>query len=174
KGKELQGKLVEAVEKYQEFSKAAGGQELISVVDEPTVKANPDAWSEGRIKAMLAKATAEQRKPLEDRVVREWEKLRQSGNVEDLRKFVAIFGSQFAVGKEARLHLAEKLIEQDDPNALLDAERHLMLLRGLQESSEVSGRALEMLARLMTRRGLLDDAAYYYRKLRADYASFPV
>ncbi len=174
KGKELQGKLVEAFEKYQEFSKAAGGQELISVVDEPTVKANPDAWSEGRIKAMLAKATAEQRKPLEDRVVREWEKLRQSGNVEDLRKFVAIFGSQFAVGKEARLHLAEKLIEQDDPHALLDAERHLMLLRGLQESSEVSGRALEMLARLMTRRGLLDDAAYYYRKLRTDYANLPV
>jgi outer membrane protein assembly factor BamB len=173
-GKEKQGKLVEAFEKYQEFSKAAGGQELISVVDEPTVKANPDAWSEGRIKAMLARATPDQRKPLEDLVARQWEQVRQSGSVEDVRKFVAVFGSQFPVGKQARLHLAERLMEDAGPNALLDAERHLLLLRGPGEEPEVSGRALEALARLMTRKGLLDDAAYYYRKLRADYAGVKV
>jgi outer membrane protein assembly factor BamB len=173
-GKEKQGKLVEAFEKYQEFSKAAGGQELISVVDEPSVKANPDAWSEGRIKAMLARATPEQRKPLEDQVARQWEKVRQSGSVEDVRKFVAVFGSQFDVGKQARLYLAERLMEDDSPAALLDAERHLLLLRSPKEEPEVSGRALETLARLMTRKGLLDDAAYYYRKLRADYAGVKV
>src|SRR5262249_589124 len=48
KGKEKQGKLVEAFEYYQQFSAAAGSQELISVVDEPAVRAAPDVWTQGR------------------------------------------------------------------------------------------------------------------------------
>src|SRR5690348_11317879 len=57
-----QGRLVEAFEKYREFGELAGKQELISVVDEPAVKAAPDVWSQGRIAAMVARAKPEHRK----------------------------------------------------------------------------------------------------------------
>ena len=40
-----------------------------------------------------------------------------------LRNFVALFGSLFDVGKEARFALADQLIEDSDVNSLLEAEQ---------------------------------------------------
>jgi outer membrane protein assembly factor BamB len=169
KGKESQGKLIEAFEYYQQFSAAAGSQELISVVDEPAVRAAPDVWSQGRIAAMAANAAPEVRKPLEERLAKRWEEVRAANDTEELKKFVAVFGSLFAVGKEARLALAERLIESSDPLALVEAERHLGLLRGPRESATVAARAVECMARLCTRKGLLEDAAYFYHVLGSQY-----
>ena len=42
-------------------------------------------------------------------------------------------------------------------------------MRGEQETPEVAARAVEALARLNTRKGLLEDAAYYYRLLGQKY-----
>src|SRR5262249_27514233 len=81
----------------------------------------------------------------------------------------SVFGNLFTVGKEARLRLAEKLMAGSDPVALLDAERHLTILRGRNESPDLAGRAVEALARLNFQRGLLDDAAYYYELLNRTY-----
>ncbi len=169
KGKERQGKLVEAFERYQEFGAVAGNQELVSVVDEPAVRAAPDVWAQGRIAAMAANATPEARKPLEQRLDQLWNEVRSANDPERLRKFVAVFGSLFAVGKEARLALAERLIDSPDPRSLVEAERQLCLLRGPGEPPAVAARAVECLARLCTRRGLLDDAAYFYRLLGTRY-----
>jgi outer membrane protein assembly factor BamB len=170
KGKEAQGKLVEAFEHYQQFSAAAAGsQELISVVDEPAVRAAPDIWTQGRIAAMAAKASPEVRKPLEDRLAKRWEEVRAGNDPEELKKFVSVFGSLFAVGKEARLALAERLIESADPMALIEAERHLSMLRGPGEPPAVAARAVECLARLCTRQGLLEDAAWFYHVLGTNY-----
>ncbi len=41
KGREAQGKLVEAFERYMEFSALAGKDELMTVIDEPSVRAAP-------------------------------------------------------------------------------------------------------------------------------------
>jgi outer membrane protein assembly factor BamB len=169
KGKESQGKLVEAFEYYQQFSAAAGSQELISVVDEPAVRAAPDVWSQGRIAAMAANATPEARKPLEERLAKRWDEVRNSEDPEELKKFVAVFGSRFEVGKEARLALAERLIDSSDARALVEAERHLSLLRRPGEAPKVAARAVECLARLCTRKGLLEDAAFFYQLLGKDY-----
>jgi outer membrane protein assembly factor BamB len=169
KGKESQRKLVEAFEKYQEFVAVAGNQELISVVDERSVQAAPDVWSQGRIAAMVASATPAERKPLEERIARQWQELKTKNDMEALRRFVAVFGSLFPVGKEARLHLAERLMEDSDPRALIDAERHLSLLRGPHETREVAARAVEALARLNVSKGLFEDAAYFYRLLGRRY-----
>ena len=57
KGREAQGRLVEAFEHYLELGEEAQKDELIQVVDEPSVKAAPDVWSQGRIAAMVANAT---------------------------------------------------------------------------------------------------------------------
>jgi outer membrane protein assembly factor BamB/tetratricopeptide (TPR) repeat protein len=170
KGKESQRKLVEAFEKYQEFGAIAGGTtELFTVSDEPTVKASPDVWAQGRIAAMVAEATPAERAPLEALIATKWANVQKSNDLEELRKFVSVFGNLFTVGKEARLKLAEKLMDGTDPMNLLDAERHLTILRGRNESPDMAGRAVEALARLNFKRGLIEDAAYYYELLNREY-----
>jgi outer membrane protein assembly factor BamB len=105
-----------------------------------------------------------------------WADLHKSKDVDvnEVRNFVKVFGSLFDVGKEARLYLAERLMEERDPNALLEAEQQLALLRGPQEKPELAARAVEALARLCTRKGLLEDAAYYYDVLGKKYADVVV
>ena len=49
-----------------------------------------------------------------------------------------------------------------------------MLLRSRTQDPELSARAVECLARLNTRKGLLEDAAYYYRLLRDRYPTVKV
>ncbi|HEV3205231.1 MAG TPA: PQQ-binding-like beta-propeller repeat protein, partial [Gemmataceae bacterium] len=166
KGREKQGRLGEAFDAYLEFGSLAGNHELVSVMDEPTIKARPDIWAQGRVAAMVSRATPDQRKPLEEKIARQWETIRESKDLNALRRFVALFGSLFAVGQEARMRLAERLIED---NAFLEAELHLLQLRH-QPQKEQSAQAVEGLARLMIRKGLLDDAAYWYRVLGRDFA----
>src|SRR5262245_40418570 len=64
KGKETQGKLLEAFEAYMAFGTLVGNKEMVSVIDEPNTNARPDVWARGRIQNMIKKATPEQRKPL--------------------------------------------------------------------------------------------------------------
>jgi len=113
-----------------------------------------------------AKAAPDQRKPLEDKIASEWQSIQNSSDTEKLRQFVRVFGSLFAVGKEARLRLAERLIED---NAFLEAEMNLLQLRQ-QGDATLAARAVEDLAKLMIRKGLLEDAAYYFRILGQDYS----
>ena len=180
KGKEGQRKLTEAFDNYLEMNAEAqvqdGAQpdELLSLVNEP-VKAAPDVLAQGRIKAMVDGATAEERKPLEARIAAKWKEIQGKNDLAELRKFVALFGSLFTVGQEARLRLAEQLMDDDkDPEALIDAERQLSLLRARTQEPELAARAVECLARLNTRKGLLEDAAYYYRLLRDRYPTVMV
>src|SRR5262249_33659070 len=107
---------------------------------------------------------------LEEQIKSRWAKLKESKSapLDDLRKFVSLFGSLFGVGKEARFALSERLMEDTDINSLLEAEQHLSLLR-TDEAPAVAARAIEALARLNTRKGLLEDAAYYYRLLGERY-----
>jgi outer membrane protein assembly factor BamB len=176
KGREAQNRLVEAFQRYLELGLEAQKDELIQVVDEPSVKAAPDVWSQGRIAAMVARANdAKQKAALEAQIKARWTKLKATKTpaLDDLRKFVSLFGSLFGVGKEARFTLAERLMEDTDLNSLLEAEQHLSLLRG-DESPTVAARAIEALARLNTRKGLLEDAAFYYRLLGEKYPKVEV
>ncbi|MFO0926753.1 MAG: PQQ-binding-like beta-propeller repeat protein [Gemmataceae bacterium] len=177
KGREAQNRLAEAFDKYLELAAEARKDELIQVVDEPSVKAAPDVWAQGRIAAMIAGAAdAKQKQQIEQAITERWNRLRdtRAAALDDLRRFVALFGSLFDVGKEARLQLAERLMEDTDISSLLEAEQHLCLLRGDQEKPEVAARAVEALARLNTRKGLLEDAAYYYRLLGERYPKVTV
>ncbi|MFO0879083.1 MAG: PQQ-binding-like beta-propeller repeat protein [Gemmataceae bacterium] len=172
KGREGQNRLVEAFDRYLELGLNSRQDELIQVVDEPSVKAAPDVWSQGRIAAMITNAQdPRQKKAIEEQINQRWAKLKESRTapLDELRKFVGLFGSLFDVGKEARLTLAERLMEDTDVGSLLEAEQQLSLLRADAEKPEVAARAVEALARLNTRKGLLEDAAYYYRLLGERY-----
>ncbi|MGL4551459.1 MAG: PQQ-binding-like beta-propeller repeat protein, partial [Gemmataceae bacterium] len=167
KGREAQGRLADAFDRYLELGEGAKHDELIQVVDEPSVKAAPDVWSQGRIGSMVANAKdAGKRLELETKIKQRWEKLGKDAatRTEDVRRFVALFGSLFAVGREARFALAERLIEETEVNALLEAEQQLAVLRADADPA-FAARAVEALARLNTRKGLLEDAAFYYRQL---------
>jgi outer membrane protein assembly factor BamB len=170
KGRERQGRLADAFQAYLDFGSLAGNHELISVIDEPAVKARADVWAQGRIAAMTAHATPEQRKPLEEKIALQWKTVQGSKSTDAIRKFVALFGSLFTVGKEARLYLAERLMEE---NAFLEAELQLLQVRG-EKDSQLAGRAVEALARLTTQKNLLEDAAYWYRLLGQEYAQIVV
>ncbi len=174
KGREEQGRLVEAFEKYQQFAKEAGKQsELVPAVDDRQVKAAPDVWSRGRIIAMMNNAKPEHRQPLEKLIAAKWDKLRQTNDLDELRAFVRMFGSASNAGKEARLELVERLMDQKDSgeeHPLLEAELELNQFRTGRHSPELAARATEALARLYMRKGLLEDAAYCYRKLGKEYA----
>jgi outer membrane protein assembly factor BamB/tetratricopeptide (TPR) repeat protein len=178
KGREEQGRLVEAFEKYQQFGAEAGKQsDLVPAVDEPQVKAAPDVWSRGRIIAMIAKAKPEHRAPLEKLIADKWEKLRDTNDLNELRQFVRMFGAASTAGQEARLQLAERLMEQKESaeeHPLLEAELELNQFRTGEHSPEMAARATEALARLYTRKGLLEDAAYCYRKLGRDFAKVQI
>jgi outer membrane protein assembly factor BamB/tetratricopeptide (TPR) repeat protein len=171
RGREKQGRLVEAFQAYLDFGALAEAHERISVINEPTVMVQPDVWAQGRISELVAKATPAQKEPLEKEIAKRWSAVKASKNLDDLRHFVGAFGSLFAVGREARLHLAERLIKE---HALLEAELHLLQLRGQQDDPVVAARAVETLARMMTDRGMLDEAVYYYRLLGTEFARVTV
>jgi outer membrane protein assembly factor BamB len=176
KGREGQNRLVEAFDKYLELGMEAK-DDLIQVVDEPTVKTAPDVWSQGRIASMVVNAKdPKQRAALEEQIKKRWDKVKDSkvAPLDDLRKFVALFGSLFDVGKEARLALAERLMDDNDVNSLLEAEQQLSLLRNESEKPEITARALEALARLNQGKKLLEDAAFYYRQLAERFPTIKV
>ncbi len=87
-----------------------------------------------------------------------------------MRGFVGTFGSFGEVGREARLEFAERLVHDNDTASLVEAERHLGMLRTQREDVQMAARAVEALARLMTRKNLMEDATHYYRVLGRDFA----
>jgi outer membrane protein assembly factor BamB len=166
KGREEQGRLGDAFDAYMEFGALSGERDLVSILGQPTIKVRPDVWAQGRIAAMVAAATPEQRQPLEDKITRKWQAVTSGQNIDELRRFVAVFGYLFTVGREARLQLAERLV---DDNAFLEPELQLLQLRR-SEDKRLAARAVEALARLAIRKGLLEDAAYWYRVLGQEFA----
>src|SRR5262249_13293157 len=159
KAADAQKRLVDAFESYMNFGTlGAGNEELLSVVDDPGVKASPSVWSRGRIVAMMARVSKETRAPLEERIAQNWKKGKAAGDLDAMRGFVGTFGSFGAVGREARLELADRLMRDNDASSLVEAERHLGLLRTQTEDVQMAARAVEALARLMTSKNLMEDA----------------
>jgi outer membrane protein assembly factor BamB len=169
KGREDQGKLMEALDAYLDFGSLPTAQdELLSVVTEPAVKARPDVWARGRIKAMLERSAPEQRKPLEEAIAGKWNRVKDSGDLEQLRHFVSMFGDTAAIGKEGQLYLAERLMERPGKADMLDAETQFLKLANDDDPAFVA-RALDGLARLCTRKGELEDAYRYYQTLKVRF-----
>ena len=170
-GREKQGRLMEAFQAYLDFGALAEAKELVSVINEPAVKAQPDVWAQGRIAALVAKASVEQRRSLESEIATRWKVVEGANDLDAMRRFVKAFGSLFQVGRQARLRFAERLMED---NLFIEAEMHLLQLRRQKDDPQISAQAVESLARLMTRKGLMEDAAYYYRILGAEFGNVVV
>jgi tetratricopeptide (TPR) repeat protein len=175
KGREAQGKLVEAFKMYREFGDLPLTKEQgVASLEDPTHKVPTPVWLRGRISAMMAKASPEQREPLEKQIAAEWKAVEAKKDIDAMRTFVGMFDVPFKVGREARLRLAEAIMDKKDRGAYLEAELNLEQLRvaGYRKDPEVGGRALAALARLEERKGNADAmklAAAYYRELGRDF-----
>ncbi len=105
---------------------------------------------------------------MEAGIAERWQAVQETNNLDAMRRFVKAFGSLFRVGRQARLRFTERLMEE---NLFIEAEMHLLQLRRQKDDPPIAGQAVEALARLMTRKGLMEDAAYYYRILGTDFAN---
>jgi outer membrane protein assembly factor BamB len=177
RGREQQGRLLDAFAAYEEFGALTGNKELVSVVDEPNTKSRPDVWSRGRIKGMLDRANPEQRKQLEEAIEKKWEAVR-GGELDPIRRFVSVFGTHLRVGREAQLQLAERLLASGTPDDLTEAETRL---QGLCFAPEIrrqdpptAAKAIEAMIRVYLKRGLYEDAVGFYKQLGTEFATIPV
>jgi outer membrane protein assembly factor BamB/tetratricopeptide (TPR) repeat protein len=174
-GREAQGKLVEAYRSFREYGSLPLNKEQgIANPDDPAHKIPSDIWVKGRIAAMIAKATADQRPPLDEEIAAEWKAVRRKNDADATRSFVSLFDVPFRVGREARLQLADHIISQGDKGSYLEAELYLQQLRLPQWKADpaMGGQALEALARLEQRRGTPEAmrlAVEYYRQLKDEF-----
>ncbi len=173
RGREKQGRLLDAVKAYEELV-AAGPGELLIVPEDPAVKARPDVWVRSGLADLIARATPAQRRELDDHLGRAWRELPPAADVADLARFADLYGGLGSAGREARQRLAARLGDEADRSRQHEAEMRLLRLLHEAADDETKARVTDALARLMARRGLLDDAVEYSRVLRRDFASVVV
>ncbi len=180
-GREAQGNLVEAFQMYREFGSLPIHREQggIASLDDPSHKVPTNVWLRGRVSAMIAKATPEQREPLERKIAEEWKTVEAKKDIDAVRAFVGMFNVPFAVGREARLRLADIIMETNDRASFLEAELNLYQLLGSEYKTDPKsgGRALAALAQLEEKKGSVESmklAAAYYRKLNQDFGNVVV
>src|SRR5579871_2322844 len=154
---------------------------MIDHPSEPAHKIRVDVWVRGRIADLLKKATPQQRKELEEEIDRYFRKLQkrkddkpqpERGTWDELYQLLGLhegkdeklridpftlIGPEFAAGREARLQSAQRLIGE---KKYLEAELHLLQVRGRRDDPARAARALEMLGQLMTTQGQFRDAVY--------------
>lgn len=175
-GWEAQGRLVEAFQAYKEFGALSLYRgRTIPLSEDPSLQIPVTAWLRSRIASMLARASAEQRRPLEERIAAEWQQVLSRNDPAALRSFATMFDLSSAVGRQARLHLAESLLAHNERAAFLEAELNLLQLRKgpWKKDPDIGGRALELLARLELRRGTEESAQRAVAYLRQLAAEFP-
>jgi outer membrane protein assembly factor BamB/tetratricopeptide (TPR) repeat protein len=180
-GREAEGNLVEAFFNYKEFGalpihRVNGG---IILPEDPNHKIPTDVWLRARVSTMMEKATAQQRDPLEKKIAEEWSLVEAKKDPDAIRSFIGMFDVPFRVGREARLRLAEAIMEKGDKSGFLEAELNLQLMRGrgYRNDPESGGRALATLAKLEEKKGTVESmqlAAAYYRQLGRDFATAKV
>lgn len=180
-GREQQGDLVEAFTMYREFGSLPIHRKNGGIVspEDPSHKVPTNVWLRGRVSSMMSRATPQQRDPLERKIAEEWKIVEAKKDPDAIRAFVGMFDVPFVVGREARLRLAESLIEKNDLSSFLEAELNLLQLRNLDLRHEAAsgGRSLAMLAMLEEKKRsaeAMKEAAAYYRELARDFPAAQV
>lgn len=175
-GREAQGDLVAAFRMYKEFGglpihRDQGG---ITTPEDPNTKIPINVWLRGRISGMLAKATPAQKEPLEATIAEEWKIVEAKKDIDAFRSFVGMFDIPVKVGRDARIRLAETIMERNERASFLEAEMLLFQVTSsdYRRDPQSGGRALAALAKLEATKGSNDSlrlAAAYYRELARDF-----
>jgi outer membrane protein assembly factor BamB len=165
-GRERQGRLSDALRNCVDLASLAGHDpELVAVPGEAALRVRSDVWARGRVSALLARATPEQRQALDREIAALREAAGDARGTQKLEQFVVLFGDT-AAGQEARLLLADRLAADRDFHR---AEQQLLIQRGQTGDPPTAARATEALARFCAGKGLHEDAIFWYRALARDY-----
>jgi outer membrane protein assembly factor BamB len=167
--RESQGRLKEALQAYLDLGVDGLSEEQIVMPGEPALKVRVDVWVRRRIVELLKKAAPAQRKEVAEEMNRRLKVAQQGTDIRNLRTFVALIGPDTPAGREAALLFAKRLLASLRTADLLEAELHLLAVSRQRDDAPHAARALEMLGRFMTMRGLLPDAVHFYRMLRRDF-----
>ncbi len=178
-GNETTGNLVEAFQNYRKFGSLPYVREGVASPDDPTQKVPINVWLRGRISTMMLNAPAEKREPLETRIADEWKEVKGKKDLDAVRSFVDMFDVPVPVGRQARLQLAQTIIENNERSAFLEAELNLQQLLGSDvfKDADLTALARLTLARLEEKKGTADamkQAAAYYRDLSRDFPDRPI
>ncbi len=171
RGREQQGRKVDALKAYLDFLAVGRTEEVITSPDDASLKAPRDVLVGGRITALLAKADAKERADLEAVLREAWKKIQAGKDQRAAERFVRVFGIGSATGREARLWLGGVL---GADRAFAEAELALLQVVRRTDSPADAARALDVLGGLYAQQGLLDDAAYCYRRIKDEFGAVPV
>jgi outer membrane protein assembly factor BamB len=170
RGREKQGRLVDAFTHYLRLAQMGDAQKLLEVPDDPNVRVRADIWARGRIEALLHNnRTPEAQKQLEQQLQQEWEQVRHSNDLMRLRRFVSLFGPHLPVGAQAQLFLAERLQETRNAADLIEAQQLLLQLQLNTSDRLQQARAIERLASIFIQQRHLEDAVALYLQLERDF-----
>jgi outer membrane protein assembly factor BamB len=173
RGREKQGRLVEAYGYYREFASLGENKQLIAIDGEPYSQCRPDVWARGRIDAMIRTAKdAAAKKDLEALVAKEWDAVRDGKDLARLREFVRIFGPYFAAGQQAQFKLAESLLATADEDHAREAEALLSnLVASAPDGDAGAARAADTLAGSLLKKQLFEDAVALYGQIGTRFAA---
>jgi len=170
RGREQQGRLVDAFEHYLRLAQLGDAKKLIDMPNDPNVRVRADIWARGRLEALLQNPTsAEARSQLEQRLQQEWNEVRHSNDLNRLRRFVSIFGAHTSLGAQAQLYLVERLQETRNSADLQEAQQLLLQLRIAAPDRTFRARAIERLASILIQQRHLEDAVALYLQLEREY-----
>jgi outer membrane protein assembly factor BamB len=153
RGREAQGKLVEALRACLEFVQLADERELIPHPLDPSLSVRPEIWTNGRVTEFYARATPKQREELDAAIAALWKRAPELSQTETNRLLTAC-GDRAPASGEVRLERATKC---DDPAQSLAVTRDLLALT--RETTPLGARAAEALYQLLLRHGQIVDAA---------------
>jgi outer membrane protein assembly factor BamB len=176
RGRERQGRAQDALAAWRELLANSRAGELLPPPDEPGLQVRPELLARERI-ANLARAAGGPGRALGSEMQREWQGIQSASAAQGLAQFVKLYGSMPSLpgttisGPKARLGLAQQWAESPDPRDSLRAD---LALRALAESPksherETAAQALACDARLLTRRGMLEEAAAAYHRLGKEF-----
>ncbi|MBX3412093.1 MAG: PQQ-binding-like beta-propeller repeat protein [Pirellulales bacterium] len=163
-GFEKEGHLQEAFQNYLQLSDPKANISVVERVDGDW-SVRRDRWVQARVAELAHKAGDRERQTLDEAIQHRLQAALADGNINSLRKFVAVFGSH-ETGAEARAALAEQL---QKPGELLEVE--LLLSELAQGRDPIRARwAVARLAQRLREAGREDAAAPYFQRLVTDWA----
>jgi outer membrane protein assembly factor BamB/tetratricopeptide (TPR) repeat protein len=183
RGREKQGRVVEAVAAWHRLLAQAHPGELLALPEDANLHVRPDVLVRQRIAMLASGADSAHRSLLAAEIDRQWQTiLRDSDRIAGLGHYLELFGSLpplagvQASGTEVQLRLASLLAESADPRRALDADP---MLSALAESSGrvergSAAQALALQGRLRLRLGRPAEAAECFRRLGHDFGDVAV
>lgn len=167
RGREKQGRLVEAYTHYREFAGLGDNKSPIAIEGEPYAMVRPDVWARGRIDGMIRGAKDSAAKAsLETLVKSEWDIVRNGNDTARLKEFVTVFGPYFAEGRQAQLVLANRLLASGDDDQVRDGEAMLTrIVADAPDGDPSAAKAAESLAASLLKNNLYEDAVALYGQI---------